>query len=340
MAVPLPTSAKHVERLAHKLSVLKELGLKPAPAAFESARLDRNTYEVSAVRPAMGTLVSVVTIHASEAQTHEAINEAFSEMDRLVGHLSRFDPSSAVSVLNQQGQLTDTPPELGHVVSQALEFYRRSSGAFDITVKPLIELLQSGEPARSEWDAALELVGSTNVEQTGRGLRFKRSGMGITLDGIAKGYIVDRIGTVLQRHGVVNFLINAGGDIRTAGTKESGLPWTVAVQDPLKQDEFPDIIHMKEGAVATSGSYEHRFRHIVDSETGHSPAWSTSVTVTAPTALAADALATALYAMEPTEGSRLIGSLPGCECLNIDNGGKPRKSRGWRSAKRTLTRGR
>jgi thiamine biosynthesis lipoprotein len=320
-----------------KLSVLKELGLRPAPLAVESIRLDRKTVKVATVHPAMGTLVSLSVIHVSEPQAHEAIGDAFSEMERLIGLLSRFDPSSAVSILNQQGRLTDAPPELGHVISQALRFHRRSLGAFDITVKPLIELLQSGEHTRSDWDAALELVGAVNMELTGSRIRFKRSGMGITLDGIAKGYIVDRMATHLQRHGVNRFLINAGGDIRTAGRKEDGLPWTIAVQDPSKQNDFPDFIHVREGAVATSGNYERRFRHIVDLTRGRSPVRSKSVTVIAPTVMAADALATALYALDPGEGSRLVDSLPGCACLIVGNGGESRRSRGWRSAKPALT---
>jgi thiamine biosynthesis lipoprotein len=288
----------------------------------------------------MSTLVSISMLNASRAQAAEAVETAFSEMGRLIGLLNRFDPSSAVGVLNQDGRLTDVPPELGHVVSRALQFHRRSLGAFDITVKPLVDLLRSGKPCRGEWIAALELVGSANVELTGGRIRFRRSGMGVTLDGIAKGYIVDRMAEVLLRNGVNNFLVNAGGDIRTAGTKENGHPWTVAVQDPSKHEQFPDMIHMTDGAVATSGTYERRYRHIVDSETGELPEHCASVTVLAPTALAADAVATTLFAMKPDDGLKLIGTLPGNECLVIDDHGEQRRSGGWKSAKRAPPRGR
>jgi thiamine biosynthesis lipoprotein len=334
MTIRLPTPENRVERLARKLAVLKELGFEQAEQAPPAAwtRLSRHLYQVTAQRPAMSTLVSLSVLSASRAQAEEAVERAFSEMGRLVGLLNRFDPLSAVGVLNQQGRLTDVPPELGYVVSRALQLHRRSFQTFDVTVQPLVDLSRDGRPSREEWVAALELVGSANVELTGSRIRFGRSGMGITLDGIAKGYIVDRMAEVLLGSGINSFLINAGGDIRTAGTKNNGLPWTVAVQDPSKRGQFPDQIHMTDGAVATSGSYERRYRHIVSSKTGELPDDCVSVTVFAPTALAADALATTLFAMQPEEGLKLIHTSAGCECLIIASAGKRWRSRGWRSA--------
>jgi thiamine biosynthesis lipoprotein len=95
---------------------------------------------------------------------------------------------------------------------------------------------------------------------------------------------------------------------------------------------------MAGGAVATSGSYEIYFdpdrtlHHIVSSRTGRSPDVSSSVTVRAPSSMAADALATAVFVMEPAKGVRFIESLPRCECLVIDKHGRTLKSKGWKSA--------
>ena len=136
-------------------------------------------------------------------------------------------------------------------------------------------------------------------------------GMGVTLDGIAKGYVVDRMASVLADHGLEDFLINAGGDIRSAGLREDGEPWRVGVQDPKKQGDLPDVIGLSNGAVATSGSYEiyfdrdRSYHHIVSARTGDSPRSSESVSVVAPTTLAADALATAVFVMEPEPGRRV-----------------------------------
>jgi thiamine biosynthesis lipoprotein len=165
--------------------------------------------------------------------------------------------------------------------------------------------------------------------------------MGITLDGIAKGYVVDVMAHILQTEGVGDFLINAGGDIRTHGRREDGRAWQVAVQDPQKGAPYPEVFSLPAGAVATSGSYEIFFdgertrHHIVNAQTGSSPQPCQSVTVTAPTALAADALATAVFVMGPVRGVAFIDSLPDCACLIIDEANRQLTSRRWRSAPET-----
>jgi thiamine biosynthesis lipoprotein len=166
--------------------------------------------------------------------------------------------------------------------------------------------------------------------------------MGITLDGIAKGYVVDRASGVLTRRGVKDHLINAGGDIRVSGRREGGAPWRVAIRDPRDERRPAEILLLREGAIATSGNYEvchHRERlchHIVDPATGSSPGLADSVSVTAPTAMAADAVSTSVFVMGPARGVRLADSLPRCECLVLASsrggrGGRWRSS-GWRSS--------
>jgi thiamine biosynthesis lipoprotein len=335
-------------RIARKLSALVELGFERvdhSPVTTEAVRVDRKSYKVTSGKPAMGTFVSVSAVHPSRDRAEEAIGRAFQQMDRLIGVFNRYEGSSAVSHLNREGRLEDAPSEVLQVVARALYYNQLSRGAFDISVQPLVDLFReclSGEaptePTPERVLEAMRLVGSQNVELSRRAIHFRREGMGVTLDGIAKGYIVDRLAEVLARHKVRNYLINAGGDVRTAGTKEGGDPWTVAVQDPAKSGAFPDVIHLRDAAVATSGSYEiyfdreHTFHHIVDAGSGRSPDLNTSVSVVAPTGMAADALATGVFVMEPQEGVRYIDSLPGCECLVIDKHGHRLKSKGWRSA--------
>jgi thiamine biosynthesis lipoprotein len=293
----------------------------------------------------MGTLVSVSAVGPSQERVEEAIGRAFEEMDRLIGIFSRFDASSAASLLNYEGQLDFAPPEFSDLISRSLDYHELSHGAFDISVAPVVDLFRERlesmvprEPTRAEIVEALELVGARNINLSGRKVSFTKSGMGVTLDGIAKGYIVDAIASVLERHKVKRYLINAGGDIRAAGTKEKKQPWTVAVKNPSGDGNFPDTIHLSNAAVATSGSYEvyfdrdKLFHHLVDSKTGRSPDLSASVSVVAPSTMAADALATAVFVMDPHRAIEFIEVLPGCECLIIDNRGSQLKSRGWMSA--------
>ncbi len=307
--------------------------VKPAPAACESTRVNRDSYRVCVVRPAMGTLVSVVAVHPSGTRAEEAIEAAFAEMDRLIGILSRHDSASPLAHLNRTGQLNDTPPELAHVVGQALRYHRLSGGAFDVTVKPLVDLFETAThpPTPAERAEVGELVGAENVEMSRRRIGLKRSGMGITLDGIAKGYIVDRMSEALIHQGVFSFLVNAGGDIRASGHREDGCPWTVAVRDPSRPDSFLDVVSMTDGAVATSGNYEKGYEHIFGTDRNGSS--QRSVCVTAQSAMAADALATALFVMEPAAGRRLVRSTPRCEYFVVDGRGSSASSPGWTSAR-------
>jgi thiamine biosynthesis lipoprotein len=316
-----------------------------SPVTSETVRVGWRTHKVTSSTPAMGTLVSISALARSPDQAEEAIGRAFEEMNRLIGVFSRYDGSSAVSCLNAGGRLDGAPPEFSTVIGHSLEYHELSRGAFDISVEPVVGLFRERldnalpqEPTRAEIAAALELVGSKHIEVADGKISFGKAGMGVTLDGIAKGYIVDAIGQVLGRHKIRNYLINAGGDIRTAGTKEKRQPWTVAVQDPTKRGPYPDTIQLTDGAVATSGSYEvyfdrdRLFHHIVNSTSGMSPNLHASVSVVAPSTTAADALATAVFVLDPRTGIAFIDAMPGCECLIIDANGLQLKSTGWKSA--------
>ena len=336
------------DSIARRISALVELGLTPVespPLPVESVKVGWRKYKVSESRPSMGTLVTITTVASSAGRAQEAVGRAFEETERLVGILSRHDTTSPVSYLNREGSIEGMPPEMQRVVAGAMHYHSLSGGTFDVTVKPLLDLFESrktgtgySEPGEEEIREVLERTGAGHVEFTGRALRFRREGMGMTLDGIAKGYIVDSAAGVLLRHGVKNFLVNAGGDIRTGGRREDGKPWTVAVQDPQKMGEYPDIIHLTSGAVATSGSYEiyfdpeMRHHHIVDTGSGRSPGRKASVSVIAPTAMEADAVATTLFIMKPERGVGLVDSRPGIEALIVDFTGEQIRSRGWKSA--------
>jgi thiamine biosynthesis lipoprotein len=335
-------------RIARKLASLVEMGFERtdlSPVETAVLRLDRGAVQVVGGRPAMGTLVSVSAVGSSPERLDEAVGRAFEEMDRLIGLLSRFEPASAVSQLNAAGHLDGAPPEVVRVVRRALDYHALSGGAFDVTVAPLVDLFADrfgrdvpAAPTAGEVRDALARVGSRHVALERRRIRFAREGVAVTLDGIAKGYIVDGMARALDRRGVTRYLINAGGDIRTRGEKGPGRPWTIAVRDPSPRASFPDTIHLTNAAVATSGSYEacfdddRAFHHIVSARTGRSPDGVASVSVVAPTAMAADALATGVFVLGPRDGIALIERLAGCACLIIDRDGRQWRSRGWKSA--------
>jgi thiamine biosynthesis lipoprotein len=330
-----------------KLSGVLGLGLATTPlgaSLTEAAKFNKQLYKVSKSRPAMGTLTSITVLNVSEDQASEAVECAFEEIARLSKLMSRFDVETPVYRLNRDGFLKGIPPELSYVIRQSMGYHEISSGLFDITVKPLIDMyeqLSRSSGGISDYEekirSLLELVGARYIIVSEDSIAFRKPGMGITLDGIAKGYIVDRAIEVMRKKGVQHAIINAGGDISTIGNKGGKGPWRIAIEDPLKKHNYPDVIAITNSSIATSGNYEIFFdqekilHHIVNPYTGISPLMNASVSVHAPTAMEADALSTTLFTLDPAAGIRLIQSLPRCEALIITRNNAKLNSAGWKS---------
>jgi thiamine biosynthesis lipoprotein len=282
--------------------------------------------------------VAVTLLAQSPEQGRDLAEQAFQEMDRVVPLLNRHVSSSAVSVLNDQGRLQKAPEELTTVLREARRIHDVSAGIFDPSVKPLVDHAATGDASPTPPRALLDLVDMRAVRVRRRSVRLGKEGMGLTLDGIAKGYVVDRMAAALEGQGCSNWLIDAGGDIRVSGTREHGTPWRIGVQDPDKGGTYPAVTELSRGAVATSGGYERyydregRRHHIVNSATGRSPVLVRSASVYAPSTMMADALATTLFAMEPRRAPAFIDAIPGCSCLLVDCAGGTLRSRGWRDA--------
>ncbi|AGW13270.1 FAD:protein FMN transferase [Megalodesulfovibrio gigas] len=313
--------------LAPTLRVLPALA---APALKQS----------SETRLQLGTMVEMTALAPSKDQARDAMAHAFAEIDRLAAIFSRFDDDAALAALNAHGRLDHAPDELLTVLDHSRLLTRQSQGAFDMTIAPVVALLERthGEPDPADLRAALELVDAARLRQDANSLRLDAAGMAVTLDGIAKGYIADRAADELRRHGVAHFCINAGGDIRVQGSPEGlsgGRAWRVAIEDPDKGGRYPAVLSLADGAVATSGGYEIFFdagktaHHLVDPATGRSPRQVKSVSVQAPTVMQADGLATALSVMPPRQALALIAMLPQHECLLLTADGAHLSSSGW-----------
>ena len=339
------TAVDQKRRSFLKLSGLLGLGvastaLLPAEKA-EALLFGNKEFKVTKTKLSMGSYVAITAIHSSRDQAEQAIGLAYEEIDRLGKILSHYSEGSPVATLNATGRLEEIPIELSEVMSSAMYFNRETGGAFDITVKPMLDLFKQSfaagkTPAEAEIEQILRRVGGNKLSYRNGLLQFTEGDMAVTLDGIAVGYIVDRASEVMKRNGVSNHLIDASGDIRVSGTAAQGKAWTVAIQDPEKKREYPDVVSMKEGAISTSGNYEiyydkeKLFHHIVDGRTGHSPHLAKSVTVMAPTVLEADALSTGVFVMGPQAGVEFVNQRPDYRCLIMANDGMISRSRNWR----------
>jgi thiamine biosynthesis lipoprotein len=238
---------------------------------------------------------------------------------------SRYRRETFISRLNRDGIVRGVPPEVVHVVQSALEYSALTGGAFDVTVAPLLDLYRSSfdrtgaPPPESELDKAFSLVGYRHVLVDDGAISFGKRGMSVTLDGIAKGYIVDRAVRVLEELGAKRVLIDAGGDMGTVGERSPGEGWRLAIQHPRNQKSYLGTLQLHGESVATSGDYlqyfteDKRLHHILDPRTGRSPAYTSAVTVVTPTAMEADALSTAVFVLGPRDGLRLLNQLQNVE---------------------------
>lgn len=304
---------------------------------LREARLHR----VSRTRTQMGTLVTLTVVHPEPGAADGMIGSAFEEMERLEQILSRHRRTSALGRLNAEGVIAEAPPELVTVLTGALRLAVASGGAFDPTVLPVLDLYRGGfettgrPPMGQGLVAALEAVGHEYVHVDGRRISLEKPGMGVTLDGIAKGFIVDECVALLRAAGVDRVMVDAGGDIGTSVDQGTREPWTVALQNPHDGDRYAGLLTLDGNAVATSWGDRTSFtldrsvHHIVDPRTGRSPESTSSVSVMAPTAMEADGLSTTIMVAGPVDGVALLESSPNAEGLVITNEGRRFSSGGF-----------
>jgi len=166
----------------------------------------------------------------------------------------------------------------------------------------------------------LPFIGSDKIEINNDEIKLE-SGMSITLDGIAKGYIVDEAMKVLKNNGIENAMIDAGGDIATLGTKPNGEKWVVGLRNPNDKSESIVEIQLENHAITTSGNYERYFDkdanvgHIMDPQTGRSVYKCSSVSIITKNCTVADILSTAVFVCGPEEGIELVEELPDVETI-------------------------
>ena len=260
-----------------------------------------------------------------------AVNKAAEEIKRLETLLTRFPGGSEVYSLNSRGYVESPSAEVLGVLRASIQNSELSEGRFDMTVKPVLDLLDgylAGQPFPSDakFDSARMLIGYERVDVENNFVGLMKAGAGVTLDGVATGYIVDRAIESLRTSGIRSALVNVGGTVGTVGSRGDGSLWEVGISDPLNPIKPLLTLHVRDSAVATSGDYEDfytadkSYYHIVDPGTARSPLFSHSATVVAPTALQADPLGVTLMVGEPSAGINLVDSTR-ADCLIYTDGG-------------------
>ncbi len=256
---------------------------------------------------AMDTYMTV-TAYGDNAQ--KGVTDAVAEIERLDNLLSIGKEDSEISKLNKSGSaaLSD---DTAVMIAKALELYKSTGGAFDITVLPLMELWGFTTqdyyvPTEDEIQSTLQRVGADKLtwDEKTKTLTLGDN-QEIDLGGIAKGFTSSRIMEIFKKDGVTCGMVSLGGNVHLLGTKQDGSEWRVGIQDPDNTDDMLGVLEADDCAVITSGAYERNFEkdgvtyhHIIDPATGKpSDSGLTSVTIVSKDGTLADGLSTSLFVM-------------------------------------------
>jgi thiamine biosynthesis lipoprotein len=288
----------------------------------------------------MTTKVQFTIESTEESLANQIIDEAIDEFRRVESRLSEWQPDSEISNVNNRAASSPVvvSTETFRLLQAAQSISELSDGAFDISFSPLGNIWDFRTqkiPQATLIKKTLASIGyrqlTLNRELTS--VSFAHADMKIGLGAIAKGYAVDRAAQIFRSNNIDNFSINAGGDLYAAGRV-----WEIGLRDPRNKKDLVALIPAQNAAVATSGDYERyfeidgeRYSHIIDPRSGWPAKGTISVTVLAPLAWQADALATAVFVLGPIEGMAIVEAQINVEAIIIDSAGNIHFSSGLQS---------
>ena len=259
---------------------------------------------------ALGAQASLTIYHPDPARAESLVAMALAEIERLERIFSLYRPDSALVRLNAAGRLDHPPLELVALLDRARRWSERTGGAFDVTVQPLWALYRDhfaaadpapDGPGAAALAAAQRLVDYRAVSIAPRGIAFAKPGMAVTLNGIAQGYITDRVAELLRAEGLAQVLVDLG-EVRALGRHPDGRAWRVGIADPLAPERLSETLAIDDRAVATSATTglgfdaAGRFHHLLDPRTARPGAGVLAASVVAARACDADACSTAILA--------------------------------------------
>jgi len=259
----------------------------------------------------LGAVATMKIYHHERGVAERLIAAAYWEARRLERLFSLYLEESDLVRLNRTGIVVGPSPEFVELLETSLRFAELTGGMFDPTVQPLWELYANhfaqedpdpSGPDESSINAALACVGHHRVSVSSERVVVPK-GMAITLNGIAQGYITDKIVELMRSRGIDHTLIDMG-ETRAIGARPDGEAWEVGIADPEFPERTQAALPIVDRAVSTSGAYGFRFdlagrfNHLFDPMTGVCSRLYRSVTTIAETATAADALSTAFSLMD------------------------------------------
>ena len=273
----------------------------------------------------MGTTWSAVISRPVGASEVEITRRLQQELDRVNKVMSTYDPTSELSLFNQNPSESwqEQSPELINLIAQAKKISEATEGGFDVTVGPLVNLWGFGpeaEPESIPSEAAIAsakaYVGNDRVLIGENPLSLKKlvPEVSIDLSAIAKGYGVDQMALLLEKQGIGDYLVEIGGELRSKGVSPRGDSWRIGIERPSEGERgVQQAVKLGNGALATSGDYRNyyerggvRYSHTIDARTGKPVSHKlASVSVYHTSTALADGWATALMVLGEVEGPKV-----------------------------------
>lgn len=244
---------------------------------------------------------------------------------------------SEVSEFNREGKLLNPSFTFRDMMDSTLKFHRMSEGYFEPTLYPLIKSWGFSFEKREELDSARvsELLAMTGFENVlhiaDSGYFATRTGVMLDITGLGEGYAIDKLVEVVEKNGIEDYMVEIGGEMKAKGINSRGTVWTIGIEDPSKAEmgltsSMLTKVELDNRSISSSGNYRkyyideagNRRPHILDPKTGFPVSHSmVSVSVLAPSATQADALATAFMAMGAEKAKVLAESIPGVEAMFV-----------------------
>ena len=295
--------------------------------------------DISIAGSTMGTTYYIKVVAGYFDRTSDlkaAIDRRLKEINESMSIYAADSEISRFNAFQTPGAPFAVSADFFNVVQAAEKLYRLTDGAWDGTIKPLVNLwgfeslaAQKKIPAKEDINRLLSEVGFGLIELSdSRHIQKKRSTVSLDLNSIAKGYAVDQIAIVIRNKGYENFLVEIGGEVYASGQRKDRQSWRVGINWPLKEapvNQIYRVVNLQNRALATSGDYRNffeikgrRYSHVLDPRTGYPVNNSVvSASIVAPTCMFADGLATALMVMGPDKGIELVERLDNVEAMMV-----------------------
>ncbi|GAB4029913.1 FAD:protein FMN transferase [Spirosoma gilvum] len=271
---------------------------------------------VSVQGEAQGTTYHVKYRDAQQRNLKKEIDSLLLEIDKC---LSLYRPDSELSQFNRGSSHRFQRPYFYPVLTKSEAIFRATKGAFDPTVLPLVEAYGFGpkKPAPTDVinvDSLLQWVGFEQIVFDSMSVRKQKPNVRLDFNGIAQGYSVDLVARLLDTHGIEQYMVEIGGEIRTKGQKDKAQPWVVGIDNPLHPNQLQIKVKLTDRAMTTAGNYRNQYQadgqvysHIINPKTGEMEQGSVlSVTVFAADAITADGYDTAFMVMGMEKTKRFL----------------------------------